>query len=117
MARSDMGIVPTRPEEARLQSFDKPLRSPVMASETPITIEFAPDDEPRAVEQLNGDLLLPAAGRPVLEAALAMAEEALPDECKVELQALGDARRLLGIPKVDLARERELQQLLLIRPI
>jgi hypothetical protein len=88
-----------------------------MASDTPIGIELAPDDEPRAVEQLNGDLLLPSAGRPVLEAALAMAEEALPEECNVELKALEDARRLLGIPKIDAARERELEQLLLIRPI
>ena len=89
-----------------------------MASQTLIIgIEFAQDDEPRAVEQLNGDLLLPAAGRSVLEQALLMAEEALPDECGVELKAIEDARRLLGIEKVDPERERELNQLLTVRPI
>ena len=87
-------------------------------ADTPILgIELAPDDEPRAVEQLNGDLLLPAAGRPMLELALLLAAEALPDECEVELKALDEARRLLGIPKIDAARERELEQLLLVRPI
>jgi hypothetical protein len=89
-----------------------------MASQTLIIgIEFAQGDEPRAVEQLNGDLLLPAAGRPLLEQALLMAEEALPDECRVELKALADARRLLGIEKVDVEHQRELEQLLLVRPI
>lgn len=82
-----------------------------------IGIEFAPDDEPRAVEQLNGDLLLPAAGRPLIEQALLMAEEALPDECHAELKALADTRRLLGIAKVDVEHERELAQLLTVRPI
>jgi hypothetical protein len=89
-----------------------------MASQTVIIgIELAQGDEPRAVEQLNGDLLLPAAGRPMLEQALLMAEEALPDECRVELKALEDARRLLGIRKVDVEQERELAQLLTVRPI
>ena len=82
-----------------------------------IGIEFAPGDEPHAIEQLNGDLLLPAAARPVLEQALVMAEESLPDECRVELQAIADARRLLGIEKVDADRERELAQMLLVRPM
>jgi hypothetical protein len=89
-----------------------------MASDTPIFgIELAPGDEPRAIEQLNGDLLLPAAGRPLLELALLMAEEALPDECRIELKAIEDARRLLGIEKIDVDRERELAQLLLVRSI
>ncbi|HTH80161.1 MAG TPA: hypothetical protein VL593_14390 [Ramlibacter sp.] len=82
-----------------------------------IGIEYAPGDEPRAVEQLNGDLLLPAAGRPLIEQALQMAEEALPDECAVELKALNDARRMLGIEKIDPHRERELAQMLLVRPL
>jgi hypothetical protein len=87
-------------------------------ADTPILgIELAPDDEPRAVEQLNGDLLLPATGRPMLELALLLAQEALPEECEIERKALGDACRLLGIAKVDAARERELEQLLLVRPI
>jgi hypothetical protein len=82
-----------------------------------IGIQYAPDDEPRAVEQLNGDLLLPSAGRPLIEQALLMAEEALPDECAVELKALDDARRMLGIQKVDHEHEREVAQMLLVRPI
>lgn len=89
-----------------------------MASQTLIIgIDFADGDEPRAVEQLNGDLLLPSAGRPLLEQALLMAEEALPEECRVELKAIEDARRLLGIVKPDPEHERELEQLLMIRPI
>lgn len=88
------------------------------SSNTPvIAIELAPGDHPRAVEQLNGDLLLPAEGRPALERALLMAERALPAECQVELQALEDARRLLGLRKVDTDRERELAQLLFVRAI
>jgi hypothetical protein len=82
-----------------------------------IGIELAPGDEPRAIEQLNGDLLLPSAGRPLVEQALLMAEEALPDECHAELKAIEDARRLLGIVKVDSEHERELEQLLTVRPI
>ena len=82
-----------------------------------IGIEFAPGDEPRAVEQLNGDLLLPAQGRPVVEHALLMAEEALPEECREELRALANARRLLGIVKVDHEQERQAAQLLTVRAI
>lgn len=82
-----------------------------------IRIEFAPEDEPRAVEQLNGDLLLPACGRPLLELAITMAEDGLPEECEIERRALADARRMLGIAKADLAREREISQLLTVRPI
>lgn len=82
-----------------------------------IGIELAPGDEPRAVEQLNGDLLLPAAARPLVEATLLMAEEALPDECHVELRAIRELRRLLGIEKVDQDRERELAQMLLVRAL
>jgi hypothetical protein len=82
-----------------------------------IGIERAPGDEPLAVEQLNGDLLLPAAARPALEQALLMAEDALPEECQVELKALEDARRLLGIAKPDLEHEREIEQLLTVRAI
>ena len=83
----------------------------------PIGIELAPGDEPRAVEQINGDLLVPSAARPLIEATLLMAEEALPEECQVELRAIDSLRRLMGIQKVDLERERELAQLLRVRPI
>ena len=82
-----------------------------------IGIEAAPGDEPRAVEQLNGDLLLPASARPLVEQALLMAEDALPEECGTELKALKEVRQLLGIVKVDLEHQRELEQLLTIRPI
>jgi hypothetical protein len=86
--------------------------------DTPIlAIEIAPGDEPRAVEQVNGDLLLPAAGRPALEKALLLAEDALPQECRDELRALADARRLLGIAKPDKERDRLLADLLKVAPI
>jgi hypothetical protein len=82
-----------------------------------IGIELAPGDESRGVEQLNGDLLVPAVARPLVEATLLMVEEALPDECHVERRAIANARRLLGIERVDEDRQRELAQMLLVRPI
>jgi hypothetical protein len=80
-------------------------------------IELAPGDEPRAVEQVNGDLLVPAAGRSQLERALLLAEDALPAQCKAELKALVDARRLLGVAKPDRAKDRLHAQLMTIAPI
>jgi hypothetical protein len=89
-----------------------------MARQCPILkIEAAPGDAPLAVEQLNGDLLLPANARPVLEQALLMAEDALPESNSAELAALVHARRLLGIEKVDTAKETLLSNLLKIRAI
>jgi hypothetical protein len=89
-----------------------------MSSETYIfAIEFAPGDDLRAVEQINGDLLVPAAARPAMEAALLKAEDALPKECKEEIQGLADLRRLLGIVKPDLEKERLLAHLTTIAPI
>lgn len=89
-----------------------------MATQTLIFgIELAPGDEPRAFEQVNGDLLLPAVGRPTLEKALLMAEDALPPECKAELRALAEARRLLGIAKRDPAKERLHADLLKVAPV
>jgi hypothetical protein len=89
-----------------------------MATQTLIFgIELAPGDEPRALEQVNGDLLLPAASRPTLEKALLMAEDALPPDCKAELQALVDARRLLGVEKPDPEKERLLADLLKVAPV
>ena len=89
-----------------------------MATQTLIFgIRLEPGDEPRAVEQVNGDLLLPSVGRPALEKALLMAEDALPPECKAELQALADARRLLGVRKPDREREQLLVNLTKITPI
>ena len=80
-------------------------------------IQLAPGDDPRAIEQVNGDLLLPAAGRPMLEQALLSAENALPPERKDELKALADARRLLGIARPDPERARLLHSLTTVRPI
>ena len=89
-----------------------------MATQTLIFgIQLAPGDEPRAVEQVNGDLLIPAEGRPMLEKALLMAEDALPAEAKDELAALVEARRLLGVVKPDRERERLLAHLVTIKPI
>ena len=70
-----------------------------------LNIEFAPGDAPRAVEQVNGDLLLPAACRPTLEQALLMAEDVLDEGHENERAALAAARRLLGVERVD----REMQ--------
>ena len=80
-------------------------------------IEAAPGDKPRAVEQVNGDLLLPAAGRPILEQALLLAEAALPRDRTAELEALVDARRLLGVEKVDTERQALLANLMKVRPL
>ncbi|HEY8049406.1 MAG TPA: hypothetical protein VIE63_09555 [Ramlibacter sp.] len=89
-----------------------------MATQTLIFgIQLAANDEPRAVEQINGDVLVPAAGRPTLEKALLMAEDALPPECKAELQALVDARRLLGVAKPDRAKDKLRCDLLKLAPI
>ena len=89
-----------------------------MASQTLIFgIQLAPGDEPRAIEQVNGDLLIPCAGRETLEQALLMAEEALPAERKEALKAIVDARRLLGVVKPDRERERMLANLVKLRPI
>ena len=89
-----------------------------MASECPILrIEAAPGDAPLAVEQLNGDLLVPAAARPVVEQALLRAEEALPQDRHDELAALEHARALLGIEKPDTHRETLLANLLKVKPI
>jgi hypothetical protein len=78
-----------------------------MATQTLIFgIQLAPGDEPRAIEQVNGDLLVPRAGRSTLEQALLMAEEALPAGCKAELQALVEARRMLGVAKPDRSKEK-----------
>jgi len=80
-------------------------------------IEFAPDDELRAVEQINGDLLVPAGARPQLEETLLKAEDALPRECAEERQRLADVRRLLGIVKPDPEKDRLLAHLTTIAPI
>jgi hypothetical protein len=89
-----------------------------MASPYPILkIEAAPGDPPRAVEQINGDLLVPAAARPLIAQALLRAQEALPQTCAEELERLEHARRLLGIVRIDLARQTMLANLGKVRPV
>jgi hypothetical protein len=88
-----------------------------MASYTILRIEAAPGDPPRAVEQLNGDLLVPVAAREMIAQALLRAEEALPRDRADELAQLRDARRLLGIVRVDLARQTLLANLRKIRAV
>lgn len=89
-----------------------------MASQTLIFgIQLAPGDEPRALEQINGDLLVPAEARPKLEQAILAAEEALAPDRKEEIQALADIRRVLGIAKPDRERERLLAHLVTVKPL
>lgn len=89
-----------------------------MASPYPILrIEAAPDDPPRAIEQLNGDLLVPVAARDLIAQALLLAEDALPRDRADELAKLEHARRLLGIVRVDIARQTLLANLAKIRPV
>lgn len=89
-----------------------------MASQSPVLkIEAAPGDAPRAIEQLDGDLLVPAGARPVLERALLLAEQALAPSQREELAALAQARLLLGIERVDTARQTMLANLVRVRRI
>jgi hypothetical protein len=64
---------------------------------TIFSIESAPGDAPRGVEQPNGDLLLPANVRPVIEQALLQVELALALDRHGQLATLKEAKRLLGI--------------------
>jgi hypothetical protein len=82
-----------------------------------LKIEAAPGDPPRAIEQLNGDLLLPAAARPLIAQALLRAEQALPRDRADELARLEQVRRLLGIVRVDIAKQTLLGNLGKVRPV
>jgi hypothetical protein len=89
-----------------------------MASRCPLlTIEIAPGDALLAMEQLDGALLIPAAARPVIEAALLLAQQSLSPAQSDELDALAHAMRLLGIEQVDTAEQTLLANLLVVRPI
>ncbi|MDB5870899.1 MAG: hypothetical protein JWQ07_341 [Ramlibacter sp.] len=79
-------------------------------------IEAAPGDAPRAVEQPNGDLLVPADVRPLIAQALLQAELALAKDQQVDLPSLKQARRLLGIEQPD-TRRQWLANLYRVRPI
>ena len=82
-----------------------------------LKIQAAPGDAPRAFEQLDGDLLVPAAARPIIERALALVQEALAPEQCAERAALAQAMRLLGIEKIDTPRQALLANLVKVRPI
>jgi hypothetical protein len=89
-----------------------------MASQYPIlNIEAVPGDPPRAIEQLNGDLLVPAAVRPLIAQALLLAQEALALDRADELARLEDARRLLGIEPIDTTRQTLAANLGKVRPV
>jgi hypothetical protein len=89
-----------------------------MASQYPIlNIEAAPGDPPRAVEQLNGDLLVPAAARPLIAQALLLAQEALSPERTDDSSRLEHACRLLGVVRIDTAQQTLLANLGKIRPV
>jgi hypothetical protein len=64
---------------------------------TILSIETAPGDPPRGIEQPNGDLLLPAAARPLIEQALLKAELALLIHQYCERAAIIEAKRLLNV--------------------
>lgn len=83
---------------------------------TIFSIEAAPGDAPRGVEQPNGDLLLPADARPLIEQALLQIEEGFFADLDAELPALKEARRLLGIEKPE-ARPTWLTNLYRVRPL
>lgn len=82
-----------------------------------LSIEPAPGDAPCAFEQFNGDLLLTAAARPVVERALLAALQAFPPEQRADLSAVEDAIRLLGIVRVDTEQQTLTANLLKVRPI
>jgi hypothetical protein len=62
-----------------------------------LSIETVPGDSPRGIEQPNGDLLLPAAARPLIEQALLKAELALLIHQYCERAAIIEAKRLLNV--------------------
>jgi hypothetical protein len=71
-----------------------------MSRDTTIfSIEAAPGDVPLGVEQPNGDLLVPAGARPIIEQALLEVELAFFADLETELPALKEVRLLLGIEK------------------
>ena len=61
------------------------------------SIETAPGDPPKVVEQPNGDLLVPASVRQLASEALEMAELALDPGSARGLEAFRRAKRLLAL--------------------
>lgn len=62
-------------------------------------IQEVPGDQPRGMEQPNGDLLVPHTARPLLQQALARAEQAMAKDPQAGIAALKEASRLLGIAR------------------
>jgi hypothetical protein len=88
-----------------------------MAMDTTIfSIEAAPGDAPRGVEQPNGDLLLPATARPLIAQALLEVEQTFFADLEGELPAFQQARRLLGIEKPE-AKDAWHANLYRVRPL
>ena len=87
-----------------------------MSQPTIFSLESAPGDAPKAIEQPNGDLLLPANVRPLLAQALVAAEQALTDGKPVDPAVLQHARQLLGVEMPDRKRTW-LGNLYRVRPI
>jgi hypothetical protein len=88
-----------------------------MSSDTTIfSIEAAPGDAPRGVEQPNGDLLLPADARPLIAQALLDIEQGFFADLETELPAFMQVRRLLGIEKPE-AKDAWLANLYRVRPL
>jgi hypothetical protein len=87
-----------------------------MSQQTIFSLESAPGDAPRAIEQPNGDLLLPANVRPLLAQALVEAEQALAQGKPVDPAVLKRARQLLGVEMPD-TRRTWLGNLFRVRPI
>ena len=82
-----------------------------------LKFEAVPGDLPQGIEQLDGDLLLPAAARPLIEQALLLAEQAVPADQRDEHTALAMAKRLLGIKEVDQAQVALQANLVKLRPL
>lgn len=80
-----------------------------------LKIERVPGDFPRAMEQLDGDLLVPAQARPLLERALLQAEEAL-DADDPARSLLLRACHMLGVER-RAAAPATTGNLLKVRPI
>ena len=72
-----------------------------MSEYTILSIEAVPCDAPRALEQPNGDLLLPADARPLVAQALLDARSALAAGEPPDLGALEIAMDLLGIERTE----------------
>ncbi|MBE7938975.1 MULTISPECIES: hypothetical protein [Ramlibacter] len=88
----------------------RPSRIPLLK------IQRVPGDPPRAMEQIDGDLLVPAQARPVLERLLRTAVQGLPPG-EPERLALVQACVLLGVEPGPAPQSPGSANLLKVRPI